>query len=203
MLMILVVLNRLHVMTLWAYLVPAIVLWWFLLHSGVHPTVAGVLIALTIPARRWPARPEKPQSPLHVLEHGLQGWVAFVILPLFALANAGVSFAGFKAGDLLAAAPLGVALGLFFGKQIGVFGAAWLAIRLGVAERPAGASWRQLYGVAILCGIGFTMSLFMAALAFARSPERLAEVKLAILLGSIISAVTAMAVLVAAPRHAD
>lgn len=203
MLFILFVLNRLHVMTLWAYLLPAIALWWFVQRSGVHATLAGVAVAMTIPTRHWPARPDKPHGPLHGLEHGLQPLVAFAVLPVFALVNAGVSFEGLKIDGLMSPAPLGVALGLFLGKQAGVFGFAWLAIRLGWAERPAGASWLQLYGVAVLCGIGFTMSLFITLLAFARSPELVAEVKLATVTASIASAFAGAAVLLLAPRRAS
>ena len=203
MLFILFVLNRLHVMSLWAYLLPAVILWWFLQRSGIHATLAGVAVAMTIPTRRWPARPDKPHAPLHVLEHALQPVVAFAILPIFALVNAGVAFDSVKLQDLVGPAPLGVAIGLFVGKQAGVFGAAWLGIRLGWAERPAGASWLQLYGVAVLCGIGFTMSLFITLLAFARSPELIAEIKLATVVASVVSALVGAVILLLAPRRAD
>ena len=203
MLFILFVLNRLHVMSLWVYLAPAIILWWFLQRSGIHATLAGVAVAMTIPARRWPARPDKPPAPLHVLEHALQPVVAFAILPVFALVNAGVAFDSVKLRDLVGPAPLGVAAGLFLGKQVGVFGAAWLGIRLGWAERPAGASWLQLYGVAILCGIGFTMSLFITLLAFVRSPEQIAEIKLTTVVASVVSAFVGALILLMAPRRAD
>jgi NhaA family Na+:H+ antiporter len=202
MLFILFVLNRLHVMTLWAYLLPAVILWWFLQRSGIHATLAGVAVAMTIPTRRWPAQPDKPHAPLHVLEHALQPVVAFAILPVFALVNAGVAFDSVKLNDLLGPAPLGVALGLFVGKQAGVFGAAWLAVRLGWADRPAGAGWLQLYGVAVLCGIGFTMSLFITLLAFARSPELIAEIKLMTVAASVASALVGAVILLVAPRHA-
>jgi NhaA family Na+:H+ antiporter len=203
MLLVLFILNRLHVMSLWAYAGPAVILWWFLQRSGVHATLAGVAVAMTIPIRQWPARPDKPHGPLHVLEHGLQPIVAFGVLPVFALVNAGVTLSGLHLRDLASPAPLGVALGLFVGKQIGVFGSAWLAVRLGWAERPAGATWLQLYGVAVLCGIGFTMSLFIGALAFPGKPDLIAEVKLATLAASLLSAALAALILTIAPRHAD
>jgi NhaA family Na+:H+ antiporter len=202
MLFILFVLNRLHVMTLWAYLLPAVILWWFLQRSGIHATLAGVAVAMTVPTRRWPAQPDKPHAPLHVLEHALQPVVAFAILPVFALVNAGVAFDSVKLNDLVGPAPLGVALGLFVGKQAGVFGAAWLGVLLGWADRPAGASWLQLYGVAVLCGIGFTMSLFITLLAFARSPELIAEIKLMTVAASVASALVGAVILLVAPRHA-
>jgi NhaA family Na+:H+ antiporter len=203
MLFVLFILNRLHVMTLWAYAIPAVILWWFLQRSGVHATLAGVAVAMTIPTRRWPARPDKPHAPLHVLEHALQPVVAFAILPIFALVNAGVAFDGVNPRELVSAAPLGVAAGLFLGKQAGVFGAAWLAVRLGWAERPAGASWLQIYGVAILCGIGFTMSLFITTLAFGTRPQLIAEIKLATVAASLLSALVGALLLTLAPRHAD
>jgi NhaA family Na+:H+ antiporter len=184
----LIALNRLRVVRLWIYLAPAVALWWFLQRSGVHATLAGVAVAMTIPARGWPARPDKPQSPLHLLEHRLQPWVAFLVLPVFALVNAGVTFGAGGLQALTSPAPLGVLLGLFLGKQIGVFGSAWLAVRLGLAERPAQASWLQLYGVAVLCGIGFTMSLFIGLLAFPSRPGLVAEVKTATLAASLLSA---------------
>jgi NhaA family Na+:H+ antiporter len=139
-------------------------------------------------------------SPLHRLEHGLSPWVAFLIVPVFGFANAGVSFAAMTPGMLLAPVTLGVALGLFVGKQIGVFGAAFLAIRFRLANLPVAASWAQLYGVALLCGIGFTMSLFIGLLAFP-DPILQQEVKVGVLMGSLASALCGAAVLLIAKRE--
>jgi len=196
-LFIMIVLNRLHVMPLWPYLLLSIGLWWFMQQSGVHATVAGVAAAMTIPARRWPSTGDDEDTPLHRLEHVLQPWVAFLVLPVFGLANAGVSFAGMGLADLAAPPPVGVALGLFLGKQIGVFGAFWLAVKLGAVSRPEGASWLQVYGVSVLCGIGFTMSLFIGLLAF---PAQSDAIKLGVVAGSMLSAVVGTAILALAAR---
>ncbi len=200
MLVIMVVLNRLHVMRLWPYLILAAGLWWFMDRSGIHPTIAGVAAALTIPVKRTPGTPEAADSPLHILEHRLQPFVAFLVLPIFGFANAGVSLGKIAPEALSGPAPLGVAAGLFFGKQIGVLACCWLAAKFGWAERPAGASWLQVYGVSLLCGVGFTMSLFIALLAFPNHPELIDAVKLGVLGGSLISALAGAAVLIAAAR---
>jgi NhaA family Na+:H+ antiporter len=156
------------------------------LKSGVHATLAGVALAMVIPMRD-PADPER--SPLRELEHDLHPPVAYGILPVFAFANAGVSLEGVRLPTLLEPVPLGIAAGLFLGKQLGVFLASWLAVRLRVAALPAGVTWVQLYGVAILCGIGFTMSLFIGSLAFEHAgQEHGASVRLGILTGSLLSA---------------
>ncbi len=181
-------LGRVGVRTLWPYLLLAAALWLAVLLSGVHATIAGVLAALAIPLG------DKDHSPLERLEHGLHPWVAFAIVPLFGFANAGVSFAGIGAEQLLAPLPLGIAAGLFLGKQAGIFGSVRLAVALGLAQRPAGASWTQLYGVALLCGIGFTMSLFIGGLAFS-DPLLIDEVKIGVLGGSILSAIAGFALL--------
>jgi NhaA family Na+:H+ antiporter len=191
-------LNALGVTRLLPYLVLGAALWYFTLKSGVHATVAGVLLAAAIPIRRSPGHPDDWRSPLHVLEHGLHGWVAFGILPIFALANAGVSMAGAQFSSLLQPVTLGIALGLFVGKQIGVFGGVWLAIRFGFAQRPAGATWLHLYGVALLCGIGFTMSLFIGALALDAESSQQA-IKIGVLFGSITSAIAGWLILRFAP----
>lgn len=184
--------NRAGVMRLWPYLIGAGLLWYAVLLSGVHATIAGVLAALVVPAKPTPGRPDAEDSPLHILEHALAPWVAFAIVPLFGFVNAGVSLAG---APLSAPLPLGVMAGLFLGKQIGVFGAVWGTVKLGIAPRPAGASWGQIYGVALLCGIGFTMSLFIGGLAFAAAPALVDEVKIGVLAGSLLSAVAGYAVL--------
>ncbi|MCG7360106.1 Na+/H+ antiporter NhaA [Roseomonas sp. ACRSG] len=181
--------NRGGVRSLLPYLLLGLVLWVLVFRSGVHATVAGVLLALTIPIQKTPGTPEAHGdiSPLHKLEHALSKPVAFIIVPIFGFANAGVSFTGISGDVLLAPLTLGVALGLLLGKVVGVFGFSTLMIRLKLADLPAGASWGQLLGVAILCGIGFTMSLFIGLLAFAEQPLLQAEVKFGILGGSILA----------------
>lgn len=181
--------NRLNVMKQSLYIVVGIVLWVSVLKSGVHATLAGVALALMIPLE---SRDEKGQtfSMLKNMEHGLRYWVAFFILPLFAFVNAGVDLRGISVEEIAGPVPMGIMLGLFLGKQIGVFGFSWIAIKLGLASRPTGATWRQLYGVAILTGIGFTMSLFVDSLAFNDTDLYRYADKLAILLGSFLSGVT-------------
>jgi len=181
-------LGRLGVRALWPFLLLAAALWVAVLLSGIHATIAGVLAALAIPIGGG------ARSPLHRLEHGLHPWVAFGIVPLFGFANAGVSFAGIGIEQLLAPLPLGIAAGLFFGKQIGIFGSVRLAVGLGLASLPQGARWPQVYGVALLCGIGFTMSLFIGGLAF-DSPLLGDEVKIGVLGGSLLSALAGYALL--------
>lgn len=192
----LIALNRLKVLSLWPYLLLGVVLWYFVLESGVHATLAGVALALTIPLRPG------DHSPLHTLEHALHKPVAFVVTPLFGFANAGLSFAGIGLAALLDPVPLGVALGLFVGKQIGVFGVAAALVKLGWARLPRGASMMQLYGVAVLCGVGFTMSLFIGALAFS-DPLLINETKIGVLAGSLASALFGMAILRLAPAKTD
>ena len=187
-------LNRLKVTRLAPYLLVGLVLWVFVFRSGVHATLAGVGLALAIPLRRSPGAPEDRASPLHRLEHAIQPWVAFLVVPVFGFANAGVSLRGLSLEALLAPVPLGVAAGLFLGKQVGVFGSAFAAIRLGWADVPANASWRQLYGVSVLCGIGFTMSLFIGLLAFGDAARQDAT-KLGVLVGSTLSALVGAALL--------
>ncbi|KAA1056545.1 Na+/H+ antiporter NhaA [Azospirillum argentinense] len=188
-------LNRFGVRSLVPYLVLGAGLWGAVLLSGVHATLAGVTLALTIPLRPASGAAADPHAPLLRLEHGIHPWVAFLIVPVFGFANAGVSFAGMDASILTGPLPLGIALGLFLGKMVGVFGTAWLTIRLGFAGMPAGASTAQLYGVALLCGIGFTMSLFIGALAFPTSPELGDAVKVGVFAGSILSATAGALVL--------
>lgn len=191
---------------LWPYLILAVALWYAVLLSGIHATVAGVLAAATIPVVTTPGAPESAESPLHRLEHGLAPWVAFGIVPLFGFANAGVSLAGIGLDQLLAPLPLGIAAGLFIGKQLGIFTAIWLAVRFGIASRLRGATWVQIHAVAVLCGIGFTMSLFIGGLAFPGRPDLAEEAKVGILLGSLMSALVGYAMLrvaAPAPRQAD
>lgn len=190
------VLGSAKVMRLWPYLVGFFLLWFTILQSGVHATVAGVLAAAMVPARVSRGAKGDAESPLHRLEHLLQKPVAFFIVPLFGLANAGVSFAGASFGDELVVA---IAAGLFLGKQLGIFAAVWSAVKLGLAPKPAGASWAQIYGVALLCGIGFTMSLFIGDLAFVDAAHE-SEVKLGVIIGSVASAIAGAALLILAAR---
>ncbi len=181
-------LNMFGVTRLGAYMVLGVFLWICVLKSGVHATLAGVVLAFAIPLRRENIHGE---SPLHELEHGLHPWVAFGILPLFAFANAGVSLSGFTLGDLFAPLPLGIAAGLFVGKQLGIFGFSWLGVRLGIARLPDGISWKEFHGMSVLCGIGFTMSLFVATLALEGAGVQLGDsARIGVLLGSFLSAVT-------------
>jgi len=198
-LLVLAGLNWRGVTSLWPYLLFGALLWGLVLQSGVHATLAGVALAIMIPIRPAPDAPDEADGPLYRLEHGLQPWVAFLVVPLFGFANAGVSFAGMTVSALAAPIPLGIALGLFLGKQIGVFGFAWATIRLRLAYLPAQATWPQLYGVAILCGIGFTMSLFIGLLAFPASEALQDQVKIGVLAGSVASAVVGAILLLAAP----
>jgi NhaA family Na+:H+ antiporter len=192
----LIALNRLKVLKLWPYLLLGIALWFLVLKSGIHATLAGVALAMTIPLR-----PGK-DCPLHRLEHALHKPVAFGVTPIFGFANAGLSFAGIGLSAVLDPVPLGVALGLFLGKQVGVFGVAFGLVKLGWASLPRGASVGQLYGVAVLCGVGFTMSLFIGGLAF-RDPLLIDETKIGVLVGSLASALLGMAILRLAKPRAD
>jgi len=195
----LVAINRFGVRNLIPYLILGAVLWFLVLQSGIHATLAGVILALTIPLKKSPTQPDDMESPLHKLEHAIQPWVTFLIVPIFGFANAGVSFAGMSIVQLADPVPLGIAAGLFVGKQIGVFAASAIVIRAGWAELPMYASWRQIYGVALLCGIGFTMSLFIGLLAFPDSQLLQDELKLGVLLGSVLSA-TAGAILLGSSK---
>ena len=191
------VLGRLGMRFLSVYLLLFVMLWYAVLLSGVHATIAGVLAAMAIPIR--PA----VGSPLHRFERALHPWSAFLIVPLFGFANAGVTLGGHgaqAAGPLLSPLSLGVALGLALGKQLGIFAAIWLAVKSGLATLPRGAGWVQIYGLSLLCGIGFTMSLFIAALAFPGQPALIEEAKIGILGGSLLSALAGYAVLRFAPR---
>jgi NhaA family Na+:H+ antiporter len=181
-------LNVLGVRKLWPYLFLAVALWFAVLASGVHATIAGVAAALTIPLGRG-----EGHSPLRRLEHAIHPWVMFGVMPLFGFVSAGVHISG--AGELLQPLPLAVGLGLFIGKQAGIFGATWLVVRSGVAKVPAGASWRHVYGASLLCGIGFTMSLFIGGLAFPGRPDEVDAAKLGTLAGSLLSAIAGWMVL--------
>ena len=186
---------------LWPYLILAGLLWYGVLLSGVHATVAGVLAAATIPVVPTPAAPDNAASPLHRLEHALAPWVAFGIVPLFGFANAGVSLTGLGIEVLLAPLPLAIAAGLFLGKQLGIFAAVRLCCSAGWARPPRGATWLQIYGVSLLCGIGFTMSLFIGSLAFPGRADLIEEAKIGILAGSLLSAIIGFLLLRVAPAH--
>jgi NhaA family Na+:H+ antiporter len=186
------------------YLLLGIGLWVAILKSGVHATVAGVLLAFTIPAVGRPRGPRHgaDEAPLlDRLEHALEPWVAFLIMPIFALANAGVRLSANLEASLTDPIALGVVLGLMVGKQLGIAGSCWALIRSGLGSMPSKATWRQLYGVSLLCGIGFTMSLFIATLAF-EDAETLMPAKIGVLVGSLLSGVIGFVVLArAGPRH--
>lgn len=192
------VMNRAGVKHPAWYFAAFALLWYFELLSGVHATVAGVLAAMAVPIKKTPAAPDAEDSTLHRMEHALHPWVAFLIVPMFGFANAGVALGG--SVSVFAPLPLAIALGLFLGKQVGVFGSVWLAVKAGVATRPAKASWAQVYGVSLLCGIGFTMSLFIGGLAFPTQPEADA-VKIGVLIGSLLSALAGVIVLRFAQRN--
>ncbi len=199
---VLTALNRARVMRSDVYAAVGLVMWVLLLKSGVHATLAGVATALFIPMQDTRAG-HAGESPLMKLEHGLHPWVGFVVLPMFAFTNAGVSLAGITLKDLFAPLPLGIAAGLLVGKAIGVFGACWVMIRLGWARRPSGANWGQLLGVSVLCGIGFTMSLFIGGLAFAGLPPHFeTELKLGVIGGSLLSGVIGALILARSSRKA-
>jgi len=189
-LVILFLLNRRQTNSLVPYLLLGAVLWVFVLRSGIHATLAGVLLALFIPIAVTRGKPEATDdvSPLHRLEHLLAKPVAFVIVPIFGFANAGVSFQGISPTVMVEPVTLGVGLGLILGKVTGVFGAVLLMVKLKLADRPAGASWGQVLGVSLLCGIGFTMSLFIGLLAF-NDPLFQDRVKIGILAGSLTAGV--------------
>jgi NhaA family Na+:H+ antiporter len=192
-LVIMIVLNKRGVTRIAAYAIPGVFMWIFMVKSGVHATLAGVLTAFCIPLR---ATDEHGHSPAKHLEHTLHPWVAFGILPLFAFANAGVSFQGMGPKDLVTPVPMGIGLGLFLGKQIGVFMFAWLTVKSGLAKLPVGTSWIQIYGAAVLCGIGFTMSLFIGSLAFEHGDfDYSAQVRLGVIEGSLLSALLGYTIL--------
>lgn len=193
--LVLLTLNRFKVTRVDLYVVMGLVMWVCVLKSGVHATLAGVLTALAIPMRD-----AQGNSPVEAVEHGLHPWVAFVVLPMFAFSNAGVALAGVSVGTLFSSLPLGIAAGLVLGKAIGVFGVAMLLIRMGWAQAPSDASTRQLLGVCVLCGIGFTMSLFIGGLAFeGLGPDYETQLKLGVLGGSLLSGLIGTAILMRRP----
>ena len=191
-------LNRAHISTFTPYILLAIVLWYCVLNTGVHATIAGVVAALTIPMRR-----RDGNSMLENLEHGLAPWSAYLVVPVFGFANAGVSFEGMTLANLLDPLPIAIACGLVLGKQIGIFSAIVICERLGFAQRPANSSWLEVYGIAALCGIGFTMSLFIALLAFEGNQFLIDESKIGILMGSAISGIIGYLVLRFSATHTE
>lgn len=183
--LVLLAFNRAKVMAISPYVAVGLVIWLFVYKSGIHATLAGVVTALAIPLSDG-----KGRSPLKTAEHALHPWVAFVVLPVFAFVNAGVSLQGVTVGTLLQTVPMGITVGLLVGKAIGVFGASWLLIRFAGARLPAAASWSQFFGVCLLCGVGFTMSLFIGALAFSGQDAAYeTQLKLGVLCGSLLSGV--------------
>ena len=191
--LVLVFLNNRNWVSHSSYMMVGIVLWIALLKSGVHATLAGVILAAFIPMR---SRTDPDVSPLKILEHDLHTVVAFVILPVFAFANSGVMLSGITAEQALHGVPVGVALGLFLGKQIGIFALCWLFIKMKVAALPRGMSWAGLYGASTLCGIGFTMSLFIGSLAFGETDlHAMFDERLGIIVGSLLSGVLGYAIL--------
>ena len=193
-------LNRAGIRSLTPYVVGFFACWVFLLISGVHATIAGVVVAALVPFTPSPGAPDDQTSPLHRLEHAINPWVAFAIVPLFAFANAGVSLDGIGASVLVEPLVLGIALGLFAGKQIGIFGGIYAAVKLGFAEPPGRLSWLQIYGMALVAGIGFTMSLFIGGLAFS-DPALVDHAKIGVLAGSILSGAAGFLILGLTPRR--
>lgn len=178
-----VIMNAMGVKKISPYIIIGIFMWVCVLKSGVHATLAGVLLAFCIPMTN-----KKGECPVEELEHGLHPWVFFAIMPLFAFANAGVNVQGFTPDVLTASIPLGIILGLFVGKQVGVFGFIWAGVKMGLCEKPSSTSWMQIYGLSILTGIGFTMSLFIGTLAY-DDPEIMAQVRMSVLVASFMSAI--------------
>jgi NhaA family Na+:H+ antiporter len=188
---VLLILNLFGVQRLAAYLITGVFIWLFVLKSGVHATLAGIVVAAFIPLRSG-----DKDSPAHHLEHILHPWVAYGVLPIFAFANAGVSFAGVSSDVVLGTVSTGIFLGLFFGKQVGVFGMTALVIGLGLAKKPQGSTWPMLYGVSLLCGVGFTMSLFIGGLAFEHGGlSQGAALRIGVIGGSVASALCGWLVL--------
>ena len=186
-------LNRFGYRRLGLYLIVGLLLWVSVLKSGVHATLAGIVIAFALPTDK---REGEQQSPADQVLHSLHPWIVLLILPAFAFANAGVSLSGLALKDIFGPIPLGIGLGLFLGKQVGIFAVAWLLVKTRLAQLPHNTNWLQLYGAAVLCGIGFTMSLFISSLAFAHSGADVALTdRLGILMGSLLSAVVGYLIL--------
>ena len=195
--LVLLIINKFDVKKFFPYLIIGIFLWDFTHNSGIHATIAGVLLALTIPHRKK----EKDFSLLLKIEHAISPYVAFGIMPLFAFANAGVSLEGLSITSLLDKVPLGIVLGLFVGKQLGVFVFSYISIKLKVAQMPNNSNWYNFYGVGILTGIGFTMSLFVGNLAFAENMQYMDGVKIGVLTGSLLSTLTGYFLILLTPNR--
>lgn len=193
-----ILLNRMKVSSFTPYILLALVLWFCVLNSGIHATIAGVVAALTIPMQR-----KDGNSMLERLEHGLAPWSAYLVVPVFGFANAGVSLAGLSLSNLLDPLPVAVAAGLVIGKQFGIFSIIWISEKIGFAPRPENASWVEVWGISVLCGIGFTMSLFIGLLAFEGNQFLIDEAKIGILTGSAISAVLGYIILRLSTEHPD
>jgi NhaA family Na+:H+ antiporter len=194
---VLVLLNRFGVRRFWPYATVGICLWLFVLNSGVHATLAGIFLAFTIPMDKT----RDGHSLLEDVERALHPWVTFLILPLFAFANAGLSLQGMSLASLTESIPLGIAAGLFMGKQIGIFGASAIAIKLGWAEMPQGSGWLSMYAVSVICGIGFTMSLFIGSLAFKSGGAKMESlVQLGVFTGSLLAIMVGFLLLLIATR---
>lgn len=182
---VLAVINRLNVVTKSPYILIGLIMWWATVKSGVHATLAGVVLAMFIPLN---SKDNSDYSPLRSLEHDLHSVVAFFVLPVFAFANAGISFDGVGVNQLLDSVTLGITLGLFLGKQLGIFSMCYLFIKLGFTQLPEGMTWLDLFGTAILCGVGFTMSLFIGSLAFEETgATRVLDERLGVMIGSLLS----------------
>ena len=192
----LIILNKFNIKKFIPYLLLGLILWFFTHESGIHATISGVLLATVIPHRKK----EKDFSLLTKIEHSISPYVAFGIMPLFALANAGVSLSGMNFDSLLLPVPLGILLGLFIGKQIGVFLFSIISIKLNIAQMPNNANWLKLYGVGVLTGIGFTMSLFVGNLAFVENVQYISGVKIGVLTGSLLSTVFGYVLLLVATK---
>ena len=192
----LIILNKFNIKKFIPYLLLGLILWFFTHESGIHATISGVLLATVIPHRKK----EKDFSLLTKIEHGISPYVAFGIMPLFALANAGVSLSGMNFDSLLLPVPLGILLGLFIGKQIGVFLFSIISIKLKIAQMPNNANWLNFYGVGVLTGIGFTMSLFVGNLAFVENVQYISGVKIGVLTGSLLSTVFGYILLLVATK---
>ncbi|MGB3753891.1 MAG: Na+/H+ antiporter NhaA [Parerythrobacter sp.] len=193
---VMVAMNRFGVSKFWPFILVALVLWVCVLFSGVHATVAGVAAALTIPMRTKDGR-----SMLERLEHGLAPWSAYLVVPVFGFANAGVNLTGMGIKEMTDPLPIAIAAGLVLGKQLGIFGIIFAAVKLGIAKRPDNANWVEIWGITILCGIGFTMSLFISGLAFEGNDYLIDEAKIGILGGSMISAIMGYVVLRLTTTH--
>ncbi len=192
----LIILNKFNIKKFIPYLLLGLILWFFTHESGIHATISGVLLATVIPHRKK----EKDFSLLTKIEHNISPYVAFGIMPLFALANAGVSLSGMNFDSLLLPVPLGILLGLFIGKQIGVFLFSIISIKLNIAQMPNNANWLTFYGVGVLAGIGFTMSLFIGNLAFVENVQYISGVKIGVLTGSLLSTVFGYVLLLVATK---